>query len=146
MRTVPADLTRLLSRPPGSILLLAHVHPDGDVLGSLLGLGLAVYGAVFALIGASFKRPLLTGLIFIFGWEPAVTAFPGYLKRFSVAYYLQALVPHAMPQDSTIGVLQSIFRETPSLGASLFWLVLIWVAGLTLATQAVERREYVLEQ
>lgn len=113
---------------------------------ALLGLGLAVYGAVFALIGASFKRPLLTGLIFIFGWEPAVTAFPGYLKRFSVAYYLQALVPHAMPQDGTIGVLQSIFRETPSLGASLFWLILIWAVGLTLATQAVERREYVLEQ
>lgn len=42
MRMVPADLTRLLSRPPGSILLLAHVHPDGDVLGSLLGLGLAL--------------------------------------------------------------------------------------------------------
>ena len=28
----------------------------------LLGLGLAVYGAVFALVGAWFKRPLLSGL------------------------------------------------------------------------------------
>src|SRR5512132_2316903 len=45
---------------------------------SLLALGLAVYGALFAFIGAKFKRPLLVGLIFIFGWEQAALAFPGY--------------------------------------------------------------------
>src|SRR5438067_12204179 len=32
---------------------------------SLLALGLAVYGAVFAFIGSAFKRPLLVGLIFV---------------------------------------------------------------------------------
>ena len=42
----------------------------------------------------------MIGLVFAFGWEQAVLLFPGYLKRFTVAYYLQALVPHAMPQDS----------------------------------------------
>ena len=57
---------------------------------ALLALGLAVYGALFAFVGAKFKRPLLIGLIFIFGWEQAALAFPGYLKRFTVAYYLQA--------------------------------------------------------
>src|SRR4030095_7159990 len=36
---------------------------------TLLALGLAVYGSLFAFIGAKFKRPLLTGLIFVFGWE-----------------------------------------------------------------------------
>ena len=115
----------------------------------LLGLGLAVYGAVFALVGAWCKRPLLSGLIFVFGWEPVVVALPGYLKRFSVAHYLQALVPHAMPQDSTTSVLQSIlqiFRDTPSVWTSLAWLAVIWVTSLALATRVVERREYVLEQ
>ena len=43
----------------------------------LLGLGLAVYGAVFAFVGAKFKRPLLIGLIFVFGWEQAALTFPG---------------------------------------------------------------------
>ena len=46
----------------------------------VLALGLAVYGAVFALVGAALKRPLLVGLIFVFGWEPLVMALPGYLK------------------------------------------------------------------
>jgi ABC-type transport system involved in multi-copper enzyme maturation permease subunit len=112
----------------------------------LLGIGLAAYGAVFAFIGAQFKRPLLIGLIFIFGWEQAALAFPGYMKQFTVAYYLQALVPHAMPNDSIISLVQSIFRETPSLTASLVALAIIIAGSLALAAAVVERREYVLEQ
>lgn len=112
----------------------------------LLGLGLAVYGAVFAFVGAYFKRPLVLGLVFVFGWEPTVMVLPGYLKQFTVAHYLQSLVPHAVPTDGLTGLLQGFFRDTPSLGASLFWLVALAVVFLWLATRAVERREYVLEQ
>jgi ABC-2 type transport system permease protein len=113
---------------------------------TLLALGLSVYGAVFAFIGAKFKRPLLVGLIFIFGWEQAALAFPGYLKKFTVAYYLQALVPHAMPNDGVVSLIQGIFRETPSLGESLFWLAVILLGFLWWAAVSVERKEYVLEQ
>jgi ABC-type transport system involved in multi-copper enzyme maturation permease subunit len=113
---------------------------------SLLALGLAVYGAVFAFVGAKFKRPLLIGLIFIFGWEQLALAFPGYLKKFTVAFYLQGLVPHAMPNDSTLSLIQGVFRESPSLAASLFGLAAILVVFVGLAAWIVERREYVLEQ
>jgi ABC-type transport system involved in multi-copper enzyme maturation permease subunit len=112
----------------------------------LLAIGLGAYGALFALVGSTFKRPLLIGLIFIFGWEQAALAFPGYLKKFTVAYYLQALVPHAMPSDSALSLIQGIFRDTPSLGMSLFWLVVIWGVCLAVAARMVERKEYVLEQ
>jgi ABC-type transport system involved in multi-copper enzyme maturation permease subunit len=112
----------------------------------LLGIGLAAYGAVFAFIGAKFKRPLLIGLVFIFGWEQAALAFPGYLKQFTVAYYLQALVPHAMPNDGIVSLVQSIFRQTPSLGTAIVALAVIVVGFLALAASTVERREYVLEQ
>ena len=113
---------------------------------ALLALGLAVYGALFAFIGAKFKRPLLIGLVFVFGWEQAALAFPGYLKQFTIAYYLQAMVPHAMPTDGVISLIQGIFRESPGLFASLFWLAVIWALFLGLAAWIVERREYVLEQ
>ena len=113
---------------------------------SLLALGLAVYGAVFAFIGSTFRRPLLVGLIFIFGWEQAALAFPGYLKKFTVAYYLQSLVPHAMPSDGVVSLIQGIFRDTPSMIASLFWLALIWAVFLGFSASAVERKEYVLDQ
>lgn len=120
-----------------------------DLLKDLItiGLGLAVYGAVFAWVGAQFKRPLLTGLAFIFAWEPAILVIPGYLKRLTVAYYLQGLVPHALPADaSALGLLQSLFQEFPSLTSALVSLAVIALGSLVLASRAVSRREYVLEQ
>jgi ABC-2 type transport system permease protein len=113
---------------------------------AMLAIGLAAYGAVFAWVGTRLKRPLVAGLVFAFGWEPAVLLFPGYLKRLTVAYYLQALVTHEMPQDSAISMLMQVFHEVPTLSVSLISLSLI--VGLTLwgASRAVESREYVLEQ
>ena len=112
----------------------------------LLGLGLAVYGALFAFVGAQMKRPLVIGLVFVIGWEPAALLIPGYMRNFTIAHYLQALVPHAMPQDGPVGLLQAIFRDTPSVGSSLAWLFGLCLGFLVLAVWAVERREYVLEQ
>ncbi len=112
----------------------------------MLAAGLAAYGAVFALVGAIFKRPLVAGLIFAFGWEPAVMLFPGYLKQLTVGYYLQALVPHAMPQDSAVSLVMQMFTELPSVPASVAMLAAITGLTLWLAGRTVERREYVLEQ
>jgi ABC-2 type transport system permease protein len=112
----------------------------------ILALGLATYGALFALIGAVLKRPLVIGLIFAFGWEQAALLMPGYLRQFTLAYYLQALVPHAMPSDDVTSLLQAVFQDAPSAGASLFWLGFALVVSLGLAMRAIERREYVLEQ
>jgi ABC-2 type transport system permease protein len=112
----------------------------------MLAAGLAAYGAVFAWVGARLKRPLVAGLVFVLGWEPAVLLFPGYLKRLTVAYYVQALVPHAMPQDSAISVLLQVFAEVPDVLSSLAALSLLTVGALWLAARTVESREYVLEQ
>jgi len=112
----------------------------------MLIVGLAAYGAVFALVGARIKRPLVVGLVFAFGWEPTVLLFPGYLKRATVAYYLQALVTHEMPQDSAVSLLMQVFHEVPSVTTSLLCLAVIVGVSLWLAGRAVEEREYVLEQ
>jgi ABC-type transport system involved in multi-copper enzyme maturation permease subunit len=112
----------------------------------MLAVGLAAYGAVFAYVGARLKRPLVAGLVFAFGWEPGVLIFPGYVKRLTVAYYLQGLVPHAMPNESAISAILQFFTETPSVPVSLSALALITAAALWGASRSVERREYVLEQ
>lgn len=137
-------LVYLLLAPINGSLGAAFIPLLKDL--ALLAIGLGAYGAFFAFIGAQFKRPLLTGLIFVFGWEQAALLFPGYLKKFTIAYYLQALVPHAMPQEGVMSLIQGIFRDTPSLTVSLFWLAVIWFGFLYLAGRAVERKEYVLEQ
>jgi ABC-2 type transport system permease protein len=141
---------------PSVVIVWLLIIPIGGSLGAsfldlvkdlgLLALGLAIYGAVFALIGAGLKRPLLVGLALVFVWEPLVMALPGYLKLYTVAYYLQGLVPHAMPSDSTMSLIQSIFQEAPSFARSIATLTLIEVGCLWLAMRAIERKEYVLEQ
>lgn len=141
---------------PSVVLVWLLIAPISGGLGStfidvakdlgILAVGLAVYGALFALFGAAFKRPLLYGLFFVFVWENAALLIPGNLKRFSVAYYMQGLVPHAMPNDSAISLVQSLMRETPGLGESMFWMAAIEVVCLWWAARMVDRREYVLEQ
>ena len=113
---------------------------------ALLAAGLAVYGALFAAVGAWIKRPVLFGLFFAFGWENFAMALPGYIKRFTVAFYTQSLVPHAMPQDSLVSLLQSVFKDNVSGLQALLTLAALLVVALAAATRAVERREYVLEQ
>ena len=116
---------------------------------ALLVLGLAVYGALFAFVGAWFKHPLLTGLIFVFGWEPATMLVPGYMRSFTVSYYLQGLVPHAMPQEGAMSLIRSVvetFQTPTSVWSNIASLVLIWLSALAMAVWAVEHREYVLEQ
>jgi ABC-type transport system involved in multi-copper enzyme maturation permease subunit len=106
-------------------------RPDAPLwpaLGALV-LGLAAYGALFAFMGASLRRPLVLGLIFAFGWEQVALLVPGYLRRFTLAYHLETAL-----------------QQAPSAATSLAWLLAITAGCLLLATRAVERREYVLDQ
>ena len=112
----------------------------------LLALGLAAYGGVFSLVGSFFKRPLVIGLIFAFGWEQVVMLIPGSLKQFTIAYYLQGLVPHAMPSEGVTSILQGLFQQNPPAWVCLAWLFAFLGGFLYLATRVVERKEYILEQ
>ena len=141
---------------PSVVLVYFFIVPLGGSIGEsfpalvedlgMLAIGLVAYGALFSWVGARLKRPLIIGLVFVFGWEPGVLLFPGYLKRLTIAYYVQALVPHAMPQDSAVSVLMQVFHEVPSVWISLIALCAISVFALWAAGRMVETREYVLEQ
>jgi ABC-2 type transport system permease protein len=137
-------LVWLLIAPIGADLSESFVSLAKDL--GMLAAGLAAYGALFALGGARLKRPLLFGLIYVFGFENLVLALPGYFKQVTVAYYLQGLVPHAMPTDTTISAIQSIFMRLPGLGESLLGLAVIGGLSLWFAARAVATREYVLDQ
>ncbi len=148
--------TVLLVLPSVMLVFFLIVPTGGDSIGAnfpallkdfgMLIVGLMAYGAVFAFVGARVKRPLVIGLVFAFGWEQAVLLFPGYLKRLTVAYYLQALVTHEMPHDSAVSMFLQVFHDVPSVGISLVSLAVIVGAALYAAGRAVETREYVLEQ
>ena len=87
-----------------------------------IALGIAAYGAVFVLAGVTLKRPLVGGLIFIFGWEPIAVVLPGYVGQLTVAHYLQSGI------------------------AGRVGLILATIAAVFVAMRTIEQREYVLEQ
>jgi ABC-type Na+ efflux pump permease subunit len=141
---------------PSLVILFFLIVPLRELGGSfttlaidlgLLALGLAVYGAIFALVGAVMKRPLVAGLVFAFGWEQIAMLLPGYVRQLTVVYYLQGLVPHAIPSEEGLALLLTVaFRDSPGAATCLLALSGVLVASLLLAMLAVERREYVLGQ
>jgi ABC-type Na+ efflux pump permease subunit len=146
--------TTLVVLPAITIVYFLLV-PLGEVAGSfrwlltdlgLLALGLAAYGALFAFVGTILKRPLVVGLVFAFGWEQAAMLMPGYLRRLTLAHYIEGLAPHAMPSDGVMGLLQSVFEESPSAPVCVLALASAIGVFLWLAVRTVERREYVLDQ
>ena len=64
----PRALLDILARPRDQALMLGHVHPDGDVLGTLLGLSLALEGAGWAVTYAG-PHPVPDVLAFLPGAE-----------------------------------------------------------------------------
>lgn len=103
--------------------------------------GLAAYGALFAAIGAAFRRPLVLGLLFVFGWEPLVLLLPGSIKRACLALYLQSLVPHPVPTAESALLPQLVVREVLGPAEALASLALISLLGLWLGARALTRRD-----
>lgn len=66
--TAPQALLDVLAHPRGQALMLGHVHPDGDVLGTLLGLGLALGAAGWTVTFAG-PHPVPDVLAFLPGAE-----------------------------------------------------------------------------
>jgi len=66
--TPPPGLVETLSAPAGRVLCLGHVHPDGDVLGTLFGLGLAL-GAAGGSVTFAGPHPVPDTLAFLPGTD-----------------------------------------------------------------------------
>jgi ABC-type transport system involved in multi-copper enzyme maturation permease subunit len=140
---------------PGVMLVYFLIVPFNQVAASftmlvtdlaLLFVGLAAYGGLFALVGTVMKRPLVVGLVFAFGWEQFALIMPGYVRRFTLMYYIQSLVPHAVPSESLSSLLDFFVTNPPSALVCLATLAGATAVTLGLAGRVVERREYVLEQ
>ena len=109
-------------------------------LGVML-LTLVVYGALFGLLGVLLKRPVIPGLVFLYGWE-LLANLPGYLPRLTLTAWLRSLVRHRPAEEGLSGLFQQVLPADQAL------LVLLTVSVLLLGTTAwiFSQREYVLEQ
>lgn len=100
-------------------------------------LGLAAYNGIFALAGTALRRPLLAGLLFVFGWQAVATVVPGALRYLTVSHYLHALLPAA----SATGALSSLLGERSSAPAAAAVLLLVTAASHAAAVWFFRRKE-----
>jgi ABC-type transport system involved in multi-copper enzyme maturation permease subunit len=109
-------------------------------LGVML-LALVAYGALFGLLGVLLRRPVIPGLLFLYGWE-LLANLPGYLPRFTLSAWLRSLIRHRPAEEGIAGLFQQVLPADQGLA------VLIGASAVLLGTAAwiFSRREYVLEQ
>ena len=105
------------------------------------GLALLAYGALFALMGVFLKRPLIPGLLFLYGWE-LLANLPGWAPRFTITAWLRSLLRHR-PAGEGIG--EAMATALPPV-LCLTVLGVIIVLCLALAGWVFSRRQYVLDQ
>jgi len=117
---------------------LPHLFRDLGVV----ALAFLAYGALFALLGVLLRRPVIPGLLFLFGWE-MLANLPGYLPRLTLTAWLRSLLLHRPAEEG----LRALFTPA-ALPAGLALAVLLGVSGACVALAALvfARREYVLEQ
>lgn len=115
----------------------------GDLFRDLgvMALTLVVYGAFFALLGVLLKRPVIPGLLFLYGWE-LLANLPGYLPRLTLTAWLRSLIHHH-PAEEGLG---GLFQQVLPAGQGLAVLLVASAAFLAAASWIFSTREYVLEQ
>ena len=105
-------------------------------------LSLIVYGAIFTFFGLWWKRPVLFGLLFAFGWEKMIIVVPGVVRKFSVIHYLMSILPQG-PEARRF--MQSIKATSTDPVLSVVILLIIASVFLGLSIFTFYRKEYRFE-
>jgi ABC-type transport system involved in multi-copper enzyme maturation permease subunit len=86
------------------------------------------FAALFHLIGAIFRRPVVVGLVYVFFFEALVAALPGSLKLLSLSFYARSLMYNGA---AAAGYPVDMLEIPEAVSSSTAWVV------LTVATVAI---------
>jgi ABC-2 type transport system permease protein len=130
---------------------IAFRQPDLLLLAQYLGVGvvaLAAYGAVMMLLGAATKRPIVYGVLLLYGWQRLALIVPGLVDFLTIEKYTNAMLPALATQVGMQVAVQSILGEynkqvfavsALTAGATLAGVTLFCLAA---SVYVVRHREY----
>ena len=126
--------------------LVLLVHYLGVMIMSLLA-----YGSFAVFLGAFTKRPIVYGVILLYGWQQLATQIPGLVDFFTIKKYTDGLLPIMATQRNVVEIqtaLGSFQREVFQVSAtkSIIALLLITSVSLLATIIAVIRREYAADR
>jgi ABC-type transport system involved in multi-copper enzyme maturation permease subunit len=103
--------------------------------------GTVAFAALFHLIGAIFRRPVVVGLVYVFFYEALVGALPGSLKLLSLSFYARCLMYNAAAAE---GYSVAMLDVSQAVSSTTAWAVLASATvGLTaLGMWLFARSEY----
>lgn len=116
----------------------------------LLLLSVISYGGLCLFMGAWFKRPIIYGVVFIFGWQRLAMLIPGLVDFLTLSKYLETLYPalaevRARQDAMTQGGGATTFVKTEVVVADVYALATLLLATMVfiaLAVYAVRKREF----
>ena len=129
---------------------LAFDGPGVTLLAHYLGVMLAAlsgYGALCMLLGALTRRPMIAGIVLIFGWQRVALYAPGMVDFFTIEKYVNALLPR-LATERAKPVMQMALAEFHkkelliALPQALLGLSTILLVTLGLTTLVLRWREY----
>ncbi len=112
----------------------------------VLILGSFAYVSLFSLVGGLIRKPVLTGLLFTFGWEKIVGSLPGSLRFVTVIYYLNSLFPYQeqATKANLFSLLHAASTTMPAWKAVIIALIFTGIFHF-LAMSLLSWKEYVHE-
>jgi ABC-type transport system involved in multi-copper enzyme maturation permease subunit len=122
------------------LTLLAHY--SGVCVMALLG-----YGAVAIFLGATTRRPIVIGVVLLYGWQRLAMTVPGLIDFMTIQKYTDALLPKLATQRNNVEVqtMLGTFQKEVfaiSAGKAGIFLVVIAAAFLIGTVIAVRVREF----
>jgi len=100
------------------------------------------YSSLFLFLGSIMNKPVIAGIVFVFGWENLVRMLPGISRYLTLNHYLRPLLPSfnysGKPQFLAFRVIQ------PTATESVVVIVLLSLICIGLATVIFNRKEVVL--
>ena len=129
---------------PADLKLLAHYC-------GVMILALLAYGSFCVFLGAFTKRPIVYGVILLYGWQYVATLVPGLVDFFTIKKYTDALLPIMATQRNVTDIqtaLGTFQREVLLVGAGKALIVLLVITAVALGATvvAVSRREYAADR
>lgn len=135
-----STLAKLTLTNPEDLKLLIHY------LGVMLA-ALAAYGGLAVFLGAFTRRPIVYGVLLLYGWQRLATLIPGIVDFMTIKKFVDALFPVLATQRNVVEVqtaLGAFQKQVFMVSATKALATLLTVTAVFLAASiiAVRRREY----
>ena len=113
----------------------------------IASLALLAYGALSIFLGAVTKRPIIVGVLLLYGWQKLTRVVPGFIDFLTIQKYTDALLPRLATQRDNAEIqtaLGAFQRKVFLIGAAkaATTLVVITLVFLALTVITVRWRQY----